>query len=231
MGDGMFDGIVSPSARSAVIFKEAGAEWRPRFLRTVHCGFLKRAFDLCVASMVLLVLMPLYAIIAALVAIDSSGPILFRQKRTGLNGRIFVIYKFRTMRSASTDAEVRHATRGDDRVTRLGRYLRESSLDELPQLLNVIKGDMALVGPRPHAIEHDTHYAALLANYSERFAVRPGLTGLAQIQGLRGEIRELTCMARRVDADVLYTRHWSFPADITILLRTIPLLLRRVNAC
>ena len=226
----MFDGIVSPGARSAVIFGETGAQWRPRFSRTALCAFLKRAFDVFVACSVLLVLLPAYSAIALLIALDSPGPILFRQKRTGLNGRIFIIYKFRTMRMEAADAAVRHATRADDRVTRLGRFLRESSLDELPQLLNIIKGDMALVGPRPHAVEHDLHYAALLPNYNDRFAVRPGLTGLAQIQGLRGEIRELSCMSRRVDADVLYARHWSFPADLTILLRTIPLLLRRVNA-
>ncbi|WP_426042667.1 sugar transferase [Brevundimonas sp. TWP2-3-4b1] len=226
----MFDGVVSPNARSAVVFGPDGADWRPRFSRTALCAALKRMFDVLAAGSLLLALLPVYAIISALIAADSPGPVLFRQKRTGLNGRIFVIYKFRTMRLAGTDVEVRHATQADDRVTRIGRQLRQSSLDEIPQLLNVLKGDMSLVGPRPHAVEHDIHYANLLPNYHERFSVRPGLTGLAQIQGLRGEIRDLTCMAHRVDADVLYAKHWSFPADLTILLRTVPLLLWRVNA-
>ena len=226
----MFDGVVSRASSSAVIYDDGVASWRPRVARNGLCPLLKRAFDLVVASLALLILLPAYGVIAGLIAVDSPGPILFRQRRTGKDGRVFVIFKFRTMRMASDDTSVRHASRNDDRVTRLGRTLRETSLDEIPQLLNVIRGDMTLVGPRPHAVEHDILYGSLIPHYAERFAVRPGLTGLAQVQGLRGEIRELACMARRVDADVLYARHWSFPGDLGIIVRTIPLLLAKVNA-
>lgn len=186
--------------------------------------------DVALSVLTLLVLAPAYGLIALAIVLDSRGPVLFRQQRTGRNGRIFTIYKFRTMRVASEDEAVRHATRDDDRVTRVGRFLRETSLDEIPQLLNIIRGDMAIVGPRPHAVEHDRHYAALLPHYSQRFAVRPGLTGLAQVQGFRGEIRDLTCMQKRVEVDILYARHWSFLGDVSIILRTIPLLIARVNA-
>ena len=226
----MFDGVVSHRSRSAVVYRADGAHWRPRFGRSALCVSLKRAFDLLAASLVLLFLLPAYGVISALIALDSPGPILFRQQRTGLNGRIFTIYKFRTMTVADPGVTVSHATRDDARVTRVGRFLRETSLDEIPQLLNVLRGEMALVGPRPHAVEHDRYYAAVLPNYDRRFAVRPGLTGLAQIQGLRGEVHDIGCMARRVDADVLYAKHWSFMGDMAIMLRTVPLLMARVNA-
>lgn len=226
----MFDGIVSPTSSSAVRFGERGASWQPRWRRNGLCPALKRAMDVALSVLTLLVLAPAYGLIALAIVLDSRGPVLFRQQRTGRNGRIFTIYKFRTMRVASEDEAVRHATRDDDRVTRVGRFLRETSLDEIPQLLNIIRGDMAIVGPRPHAVEHDRHYAALLPHYSQRFAVRPGLTGLAQVQGFRGEIRDLTCMQKRVEVDILYARHWSFLGDVSIILRTIPLLIARVNA-
>ena len=226
----MFDGIVSHRSRSAVVYRADGAHWRPRFGRSVLCMSLKRAFDVVAASLLLLFLLPAYAVISAAIALDSPGPILFRQQRTGQHGRIFNIYKFRSMTVAEPGVSARHATRDDARVTRVGRFLRETSLDEVPQLLNVLRGEMALVGPRPHAVEHDRHYAAILPNYDRRFAVRPGLTGLAQIQGLRGEIHDIGSMARRVDADVLYASHWSFPGDLAIMVRTVPLLLARVNA-
>jgi putative colanic acid biosynthesis UDP-glucose lipid carrier transferase len=226
----MFDGTVSRGSSSAVDFNDTGADWRPRFARNSLCPLLKRLMDVTLSTLALVLLAPAYGLIALAIALDSPGPILFRQRRTGKNGRVFTIYKFRTMRVADADAEVRHATRDDDRITRIGRMLRETSLDEVPQLLNIIRGDMSIVGPRPHALEHDLKYAALIPHYNDRFAVRPGLTGLAQVQGLRGEIRELTCMARRVDCDNLYARHWSFLGDISIIVRTIPLLLARVNA-
>ena len=226
----MFDGVVPRESQSAVIYRADGAHWRPRVGRSGLCAGLKRAFDVLAAAAILILLAPLYAVLAALIAFDSAGPILFRQQRTGLNGRVFTIYKFRTMTVAEPGASVSHATREDKRVTRIGRFLRASSLDEIPQLLNVVKGEMSLVGPRPHAVEHDLHYSSLLPDYERRFAVRPGLTGLAQIQGLRGEVQDLNCMARRVDADVLYASHWSFLGDVAIMVRTLPLLLARVNA-
>jgi putative colanic acid biosysnthesis UDP-glucose lipid carrier transferase len=205
------------------------AQRRPAWREALSRG-LKRLFDLSCAGAVLLFFLPAFALIALAVTVDSAGPIFFRQRRTGLHGKTFTIYKFRTMRVLEDGADIRHASRDDDRVTRVGRFLRETSLDELPQLLNVLKGDMAMVGPRPHALAHDHHYGALLSAYGARFAVRPGLTGLAQIRGLRGEIRELACMADRVEADVEYAANWSFRHDLWIVMMTVPLLLKRVNA-
>lgn len=186
--------------------------------------------DVVIALIAVLILIPAFAVIALLVWLDSPGPILFRQRRTGLNGRVFRILKFRTMTVIEDGAAISHARRNDPRVTRIGDFLRKSSLDEMPQLINVILGHMSLVGPRPHALAHDAQYSALLPQYGQRFAVRPGLTGLAQVKGFRGEIHELNCMAQRVDADVEYVKTWSIRSDIAILLRTIPLILRRVNA-
>lgn len=186
--------------------------------------------DVVIALIAVIILVPAFVVIALLVRLDSPGPIFFRQRRTGLNGRVFRILKFRTMTVIEDGAAIRHATRNDPRVTRFGDFLRKSSLDEMPQLINVILGHMSLVGPRPHALAHDAQYGALLPHYGQRFAVRPGLTGLAQVKGFRGEIHELNCMAQRVDADVEYVKTWSIRSDIAILLRTIPLILRRVNA-
>ena len=191
---------------------------------------LKRLFDIVCAGSILLFLLPAFALIGLAITLDSPGPIFFRQRRTGLHGRTFTIYKFRSMRVLEDGADIRHATRGDDRVTRIGAFIRETSLDELPQLLNVLKGDMAMVGPRPHALAHDQHYGTLLPAYGGRFAVRPGLTGLAQIRGLRGEIHRLSCMEDRVQADVEYAANWSFRHDLWIVMMTVPLLLKRVNA-
>jgi putative colanic acid biosynthesis UDP-glucose lipid carrier transferase len=224
----MFDGIAARDPKSAV--SVACPDWQPKIARNGLCPLLKRLLDVSLSGIVLVLLAPAYALIALIIVLDSPGPALFRQKRTGLNGRVFEIYKFRTMHMAGSEGEVRHATRGDDRVTRVGRFLRETSLDEIPQLVNIVRGEMAIVGPRPHAIEHDQIYSALLPQYTERFAVLPGLTGLAQVRGFRGEIRELNCMSRRVHNDVLYAQNWSFVGDLSIIMRTVPLLLSRVNA-
>ncbi|NBB52503.1 exopolysaccharide biosynthesis polyprenyl glycosylphosphotransferase [Rhizobium sp. CRIBSB] len=190
----------------------------------------KRLFDMAIACTALVFLAPAFLIIAVAIRLDTAGPIFFRQRRTGLNGKVFRIFKFRSMSVVEDGEAIRHATSNDPRVTRVGDFLRKSSLDEMPQLLNVIMGDMSLVGPRPHALSHDVHYGALLPEYSLRFAVRPGLTGLAQVKGLRGEIHQLDCMARRVTADVEYVRTWSVARDFMILLQTVPMILRRVNA-
>ncbi|MFN4091446.1 MAG: exopolysaccharide biosynthesis polyprenyl glycosylphosphotransferase [Brevundimonas sp.] len=190
----------------------------------------KRMLDVVVATTALVILIPAFVVIALLVRLDSPGPILFRQRRTGLNGRIFRILKFRTMSVIEDGHAISHATRNDPRVTRIGDFLRKSSLDEMPQLINVILGHMSLVGPRPHALAHDAQYGALLPQYVQRFAVRPGLTGLAQVKGFRGEIHQLDCMEQRVNADVEYVKTWSILSDIVILFQTVPLILRRVNA-
>lgn len=201
-----------------------GLPRRPRSAR------LKRALDIFGAVLALVLLAPALLLIAAAVGLTSPGPVLFRQKRTGLNGRVFTIFKFRTMTVTEDGATVTQATRNDARVTPVGAVLRQTSLDELPQLLNVLRGEMSFVGPRPHALVHDAHYGALIPGYDQRFAVRPGLTGYAQIQGLRGEIRQLDCMARRVAADAAYARNWSLSGDLGIVLRTAPLLISRQNA-
>jgi putative colanic acid biosynthesis UDP-glucose lipid carrier transferase len=211
----------------------AEAEPALRLMRSgarVATSASKRAFDLVVAVLLILFLAPLLAVIALAVVLDSAGPALFRQRRTGLNGRVFTIYKFRTMTVMEDGDELAHATRDDERVTRLGAFLRKSSLDELPQLFNVLKGDMSMVGPRPHAVAHDSRYALLVPNYWDRFQARPGLTGLAQVAGLRGEIHGPHGMAQRVEQDLRYVREWSLWLDVVLICRTVPLVLRDTNA-
>lgn len=221
----MFDSVNADGA--ALLASRAGPSSSAR--RQWH-GVGKRMIDVAIAAAALIVLAPALLIIAIAIRIDSQGPILFRQRRTGLNGKVFRILKFRTMNVVEDGDAVRHAVSNDPRVTRVGAFLRQSSLDEMPQLLNVLLGHMSIVGPRPHAVAHDTHYGSLLPDYTLRFAVRPGLTGLAQVKGLRGEIRQLSCMAQRLDADVEYVRTWSVPRDLMIMVRTVPAILRGVNA-
>ena len=170
----------------------------------------KRLFDIAVASLAVLLLLPFLCLLALAIRMETPGPAVFRQRRTGLNGRIFTIYKLRTMTVAEDGPYVRQATRGDCRVTQLGAALRKLSLDELPQLLNVLKGDMSIVGPRPHALSHDNYYGARVADYAHRFRARPGLTGYAQVNGLRGELQGLQCMSDRVAAD----RAWLHPGVV-----------------
>jgi putative colanic acid biosynthesis UDP-glucose lipid carrier transferase len=191
---------------------------------------IKRAFDIVVAFAMLVFFGPLLLLFALLIRVTSPGPILFRQARGGLSGRVFTIYKFRSMRCQENGAEVVQAMRDDDRITPVGRFMRKTSIDELPQLLNILKGDMSLVGPRPHALAHDVHYGALVTGYAGRFQARPGLTGLAQIKGLRGGTNEIEAMAERVNADVAYIEGWSFWRDIKIMLLTVPHLLTAENA-
>jgi putative colanic acid biosynthesis UDP-glucose lipid carrier transferase len=186
----------------------------------------KRAFDLCLASLLLLFLAPLFIAVAAIVRIDSSGPILFRQRRTGLGGKSFFIYKFRTMNVCEDGSAVRQAVAGDPRITRVGRLLRKSSIDELPQILNVLKGDMSLVGPRPHALVHDQYYRSEVSGYDRRFDALPGITGLAQVRGLRGETRTIECMTRRVQADLEYIRTHSLALDFKILVKSALIVFR-----
>ena len=190
----------------------------------------KRAFDVLFASLALAALFPLMLLIACAIRLDSPGPILFRQTRNGFNGRPFRIFKFRTMVVAEDGDEVVQATRDDARVTRLGRWLRRSSADELPQIFNVLRGHMSLVGPRPHALVHDDQYAKLIANYAFRHHVKPGITGWAQVHGLRGETASTDVMNRRVELDIQYIAHWSLLLDLKILVRTVIELIRARNA-
>jgi putative colanic acid biosynthesis UDP-glucose lipid carrier transferase len=191
----------------------------PRVARSA----VKRSLDLTIASAALVFLAPLLALVALAIWLEDQNPVLFRQQRTGLYGRAFRIYKFRTMTVAEDDREVRQAVKGDQRVTRVGAVLRALSLDELPQLVNVIKGDMSIVGPRPHALAHDEAWKAVAPGYSARFRTRPGLTGYAQVKGYRGEVRTNQDIVQRIEADNQYIEGWSIRLEIEILLRTIPL--------
>ncbi|PFH19516.1 undecaprenyl-phosphate glucose phosphotransferase [Burkholderia sp. JKS000303] len=183
----------------------------------------KAIFDRTFACFALLAVAPLMAVISIAVKLSSPGPVLFRQQRMGAYGRPFTIYKFRTMHAHDTGApgEIRQATRGDPRVTRVGAWLRRTSFDELPQFINVLKGDMSVVGPRPHAVEHDIFYQDLVDGYIQRYRVKPGITGWAQVNGLRGETDRIEKMQRRVEHDLYYLRNWSIAFDVRIVLATL----------
>jgi Undecaprenyl-phosphate glucose phosphotransferase len=188
---------------------------------------VKRSFDLALAAAAVVALLPLMLVTALLIKLDSSGPVFFLQKRNGFNGQAFDIFKFRTMHVLENGATVKQATRDDPRVTRLGRWLRKSSIDELPQLFNVIRGEMSLVGPRPHATSHNSEYEKLIANYAFRHHVKPGLTGWAQINGYRGETRHVEQMRHRVEHDLWYINNWSPWLDLRIVLQTVVVALRQ----
>jgi putative colanic acid biosynthesis UDP-glucose lipid carrier transferase len=181
----------------------------------------KRAMDLALAGLGLLVLSPLLLLVAAAVKLSSRGPVFFRQRRYGLDGEEILVYKFRSMRVCEDGAVVPQATRRDPRVTAIGAFLRKTSIDELPQLINVLQGKMSLVGPRPHAVAHNEQYRKLIDGYMIRHKVRPGMTGLAQVNGLRGETETLEKMVERVRFDLEYLRNWSPWLDVMILFRTL----------
>ena len=204
----------------------ANANTRPDPLQPV----LKRVLDLMIALPMLVLCAPLFAVLALAILADSGGPVFFRQTRLGQGGRPFDIFKFRTMRVMENGDDVVQVTRNDSRVTRSGRWLRATSLDELPQLLNIIAGDMSLVGPRPHARAHDVFYAKAIADYALRQDVKPGLTGWAQVNGHRGETPTVGAMRARVDYDIWYAKNASLALDLKILLRTPMAVLGRGNA-
>jgi putative colanic acid biosynthesis UDP-glucose lipid carrier transferase len=156
--------------------------------------------------------------------------VIFRQRRYGLDGREIVVWKFRTMRVTEDGERIRQATRGDERITRVGAFLRKTSLDELPQLINVLQGRMSVVGPRPHAVAHNETYRRLIGGYMLRHKVRPGITGLAQVNGLRGETARIEQMSERVEYDLEYLRRWSLRLDLWIVLRTARVLAGDANA-
>jgi undecaprenyl-phosphate galactose phosphotransferase/putative colanic acid biosynthesis UDP-glucose lipid carrier transferase len=180
----------------------------------------KRLVDLVLASTALLMLLPLLILVGIAVKIDSRGPVIFRQRRNGFNGREFRIYKFRSMTVLEDGDAIKQATRNDKRVTRLGQILRMTSIDELPQLINVLRGEMSLVGPRPHAIAHDNEYAKSICNYAFRHHVKPGITGWAQVHGMRGETPNLEVMEKRITLDIWYINNWSIWLDLRILAMT-----------
>jgi len=192
---------------------------------------VKHAMDPLLAAVLLLALAPLFLLLMTAVKLSSKGPIFYRQTRHGKDKKTFDIWKFRSMYVDDCDdrlgAKIRQATQGDPRVTPPGRFIRRSSLDEMPQLLNVLWGEMALVGPRPHAIAEDVHYGAIVDRYDDRFRMKPGITGLAQVRGLRGEILSDDFMRRRIGLDNAYIDGWSLALDFRILAETVVIVFRK----
>jgi Undecaprenyl-phosphate glucose phosphotransferase len=190
----------------------------------------KRALDLTVALVGIVLLTPMFLIIALAIKLDSPGPALFMQTRHGFNSKKFKIFKFRTMTVLDDGATIKQAVRGDARVTNIGAWLRKTSIDELPQLFNVLRGEMSIVGPRPHAAAHDHHYEELIGRYAFRHHMKPGITGWAQVNGFRGETPTLQLMKERVEYDIWYVDNWSVLLDLKIIFGTISELVRRRNA-
>ncbi len=182
----------------------------------------KRLFDILFSLTAIVCISPLFVIIFLIIAFDSKGPVIFKQYRYGLDGRQFQIYKFRTMKYLEkNNIFTKQARPNDSRITRVGKYLRMFSLDELPQLFNVFIGDMSIVGPRPHAVDHNEYYRKRITGYMQRHSCKPGITGLAQIRGHRGNTESIINMQKRIDADLLYLSNWTFTGDLKILIKTI----------
>lgn len=220
--------VIAERADSAALptpFPATPAAWPAETERPIG-GFAKRAFDIGLSALLLIALAPLFALIAVLIGMESRGPILFGQQRGGFGGKTFKIFKFRTMTVLEQGAEVRQATRNDDRITRVGAFLRRTSLDEIPQLLNVLLGQMSLVGPRPHAVAHDRQFALVDPRYSQRQVARPGITGLAQVSGCRGPTETDDAVRARTSFDLRYIWSWSMGGDIKILWLTARLVLK-----
>jgi len=193
-------------------------------------GFIKRASDVVLSLIILTLIFPILLIIAVAVKLGSAGPIIFKQHRYGLNGEEILVYKFRSMTVTENDGEIKQAQKNDNRITPLGAFLRRSSLDELPQFVNVLQGRMSIVGPRPHAVAHNELYRKLIKGYMVRHKVKPGITGWAQVNGYRGETETLDKMQGRIDYDLDYLRHWSLQLDLHIILKTIRLVLKDQKA-
>lgn len=189
-------------------------------------GMIKRLADLSLAALALVLTAPLMLTVAVGVKLSSPGPVLFKQRRYGLDGCEIWVWKFRSMRVMEDGDQIRQATQGDDRVTPFGRFIRRTSLDELPQFFNVLQGRMSVVGPRPHAVAHNEQYRRLIKGYMIRHKVKPGITGLAQVHGARGETGSVEDMARRISYDLDYLRHWSLKLDLEIVAKTVLMLLR-----
>ncbi|MEB4589565.1 undecaprenyl-phosphate glucose phosphotransferase [Candidatus Thiothrix sp. Deng01] len=187
---------------------------------SLQSAVIKRLEDLFLGLLILLLVSPLLAMIAIAIKLDSPGPVLFRQTRHGLRGEKFAVLKFRTMRVCENGCNIRQATRNDHRITRVGAFLRKTSLDELPQFINVLQGHMSIVGPRPHAVAHNEEYRQLIPGYMLRHLMKPGITGWAQINGWRGETDTLFKMQKRVELDMEYIRAWSLGLDLRIILVT-----------
>jgi putative colanic acid biosynthesis UDP-glucose lipid carrier transferase len=184
-------------------------------------GAIKAVSDYAIASMVLILMSPIMITIALAIKLTSPGSVIFKQRRYGLDGREIIVYKFRSMNVSEDSDHVTQATRDDARVTRVGAFLRKTSLDELPQFINVLQGRMSVVGPRPHAVIHNEEYRPLIKGYMIRHKVNPGITGLAQVMGYRGETRTVDAMQKRVEYDLEYLRNWSLTLDLRIIVKTI----------
>jgi putative colanic acid biosynthesis UDP-glucose lipid carrier transferase len=219
-----------------VVARETTARTRP--LREVHPtqskapvaliepvgGWPKRAIDIVGASVGLVALSPLFLLLAIIIRLETRGPSLFHQRRGGYRGRTFLVWKFRTMRTLEDGGAVQQVREdGDPRVTRVGAFMRKTNLDELPQLINVLRGEMSLVGPRPHAVAHDEQFSGVAPRYWERHMARPGITGLAQVSGCRGETRNVDAVRERVKHDLEYIARWSVWLDFAIMARTLRL--------
>ena len=189
-------------------------------------GLIKRASDIILSLLILMLIAPLLLLIAIAIKLDSPGPIIFKQRRYGLDGEEILVYKFRSMRVCEDGDTIRQAQKGDARITRIGAFLRKNSLDELPQFVNVLQGRMSIVGPRPHAVAHNEIYRNLIKGYMIRHKVKPGITGWAQVNGYRGETRTLDKMQARIDHDLDYLRNWSLRLDLHIILKTILVVLK-----
>ncbi len=193
-------------------------------------GILKRLSDIVLALLILALISPLLLAIAAGVKLSSPGPVIFKQRRYGLDGKEIIVYKFRSMTVCEDGGQIAQARKGDQRVTPLGRILRKTSLDELPQFINVLQGRMSIVGPRPHAVAHNEMYRKLIKGYMVRHKVKPGITGWAQVNGLRGETETLDKMKARVDCDLDYLRNWSLGLDIYIIFKTVAVVVKDQHA-
>ena len=193
-------------------------------------GLIKRASDIVLASAILALILPVMLAIAIGVKLSSPGPVLFKQRRYGLDGKEIIVYKFRSMNVLEDGNVIKQATRNDRRVTRFGALLRQTSLDELPQFINVLQGRMSVVGPRPHAVAHNEMYRRLIKGYMIRHKVKPGITGLAQVNGLRGETDTLDKMQLRIEHDLDYLRNWSLQLDLQIVVKTVFVLLKKQDA-
>jgi putative colanic acid biosynthesis UDP-glucose lipid carrier transferase len=193
-------------------------------------GVLKRTADLLITGLIVLAIWPLMAAIAIGIKLSSPGPVLFLQRRYGLDGKEIVVHKFRTMTVCEDGGYIEQARQNDSRVTPFGAFLRRSSLDELPQFINVLMGSMSIVGPRPHAVAHNEQYRGLINGYMVRHKVRPGITGWAQINGFRGETETVEKMKGRIEYDLDYLKHWSLSLDLWIILKTVLVMLKDKKA-
>jgi putative colanic acid biosynthesis UDP-glucose lipid carrier transferase len=192
-------------------------------------GVIKRGSDILLALLILILILPLLILVACAVKLSSPGPAIFRQRRYGLDGHEMVVYKFRTMTVLEDGSSITQARKGDQRLTPLGAFLRRTSMDELPQFVNVLQGRMSIVGPRPHAVAHNEMYRKLIKGYMLRHKVRPGITGWAQVNGFRGETEKLEKMKARIDCDLEYLRNWSLRLDLYIIAKTVWVVLKTDN--